>query len=465
MTTSLRQLSEMVRKRKITATSLIEEACDNAVAHSDLDAFICLDRHGALQKAQRIDNELKESSNNWPLAGIPIVVKDNINVRGFQTTAGTPGMNFQAKTSAPIIESLEKAGAIVIGKTNLHELAFGVTSNNAAYGAVRNPWDKSCFPGGSSGGTAVAIAAGIVSAGLGTDTAGSIRLPAALTGIVGFRPSTGCLSTEGIVPSVPAFDTSGPMAANVEDTAYLFEILTGSALPQAKPLNQLRLGLAHPLFNNLSPGVYQAFKAALHSLSSAGTTLIEIDLSSLVSAVLDVGFPIGFHQMKTAMTQFLASYQPNTQLAELVAMIKSNDVKAVYQESVLGPKAPSNADYQTALKKMPGVRDNYLKIIQQHQLDAIVFPTAPIEAQSISTSSNQLELNGKILPTLDTLIHNNATAAVTGAPGISIPIGRGNNGLPVGLELDGVPGADLTLLAIAKEIELQIPPLVSNGLK
>ncbi|AWF81000.1 hypothetical protein BTJ40_09345 [Microbulbifer sp. A4B17] len=458
MTTSLHDLVEMVLTRKISAVSLIEEACDNAVAHSELNAFIRLDRHGALKKAKTIDKQLASDGHRKPLAGIPIAVKDNINVKGMRTTAGTPGINFLPENSAPVVERLEKCGAIVIGKTNLHELAFGVTSNNAAFGAVRNPWDISCFPGGSSGGTAVAVAAGIVAAGLGTDTAGSIRLPAALTGVVGFRPSTGSLSSKGIVPSVPAFDTVGSMTTNVEDTAYLFEVMTGTSLPKYKPINQLRLGLAHPLFDNLSPGVNRSFTAQLKALCDMGVNLVEFDLSPVVTAALEVGFPIGFHQMETAMTHFLSKYQPQTQLEEVVAMIKSDDVKAVYQESVLGPEAPSASTYQTALRRLPVVRETYSEIIKQHQLDAIVFPTAPIEAQPIETSSNQLELNGKTLPTLDTLIYNNVAAPVTGAPGISIPIGAGANGLPVGLELDGTPGADLALLSIAREIERIIAP-------
>ncbi|WP_444894184.1 amidase family protein [Microbulbifer sp. TRSA001] len=453
MTTSLHELVEMVLARKISAVSLIEEACDNAVAHSELNAFICLDRHGALQKAKCIDRELASGSHRRPLAGIPIVVKDNINVKGMHTTAGTLGMNFLPKSSAPVVERLEGCGAIVVGKTNLHELAFGVTSNNAAFGAVRNPWDIAYFPGGSSGGTAVAVAAGIVPAGLGTDTAGSVRLPAALTGIVGFRPSTGSLSSQGVVPSVPAFDTIGPMAVSVEDTIYLFEVMTRGSVPQCKPINQLRLGLAHPLFDNLSPGVNQSFRALISTLIDAGVDLVEVDLSPIVSAALEIGFPVGFHQMRTAMGHFLANYQPQTQLEGLVAMIKSEDVKEVYQESVLGPKAPPDSAYQAALKKLPAVHESYSKIIQQHQLDAIVFPTAPIEAQPLETSSYQLELNRQTLPTLDTLIYNNVSAPVTGAPSISIPIGPGTNGLPVGLEIDGLPGADLALLAVARQIE------------
>ncbi|MCO1336933.1 amidase family protein [Microbulbifer sp. OS29] len=400
MTRSLIKLVEMIHTGKLTATSLVEEACDNAVAHSELNAFISLHRKTALKAAQTIDRQLTKAGHRWPLAGTPLAVKDNIDVKGMNTTAGTLGINYPAKQSAPMVERLQKAGAIVIGKTNLHELAFGVTSNNAAFGAVRNPRDLACFPGGSSGGTAAAIAADIVPAGLGTDTAGSVRLPAALTGTVGLRPTTSRLSCEGVVPSVPAFDTIGPMAQSVADVIYLFEIITGSKLPQSTALNQLRLGIVHPLSDNLSPGVARAFQAALNKLGNAGVGFLEVDLSHIVDASFEVGFPIAFHQMKTAMTRFLAIQQPQTQFEELVAMIKSKDVKAVYRESVMGISAPSNVTYETALKRIPEIRSDYLRMMQKNALDALIFPTAVIEAQPIDTSSNTLELNGQKIPTL-----------------------------------------------------------------
>lgn len=154
------------------------------------------------------------------------MIKDNTNLKGTPTTAGTPGIHFVPTTSAPVAAHLEDANATLIGKTNMHELAFGVTSNNAAFGTVRNAVDPSCFPGGSSGGTATAIAAGIVPGGLGTDTAGSVRVPAALCGIAGFRPTTCSVDQEGVVPSAPTFDVVGPLARDVGDTATLFAVMT-----------------------------------------------------------------------------------------------------------------------------------------------------------------------------------------------------------------------------------------------
>ena len=453
---SIAELTAMVRTGRITAVSLVEVSLEQANANTTLNAFISLDRKRALETARQTDALVAAGGDPGPLCGVPLVIKDNINVAGMRTTAGTPGINFVAKSSAPVVARLQAANAIIIGKTNMHELAFGVTSNNAAFGAVRNPQNPSCFPGGSSGGTAAAISAGIVPAGLGTDTAGSVRLPAALTGIAGLRPTTRCVDPAGIVPSVPSFDVVGPMARDVMDVAYLYGIMTGNPVAARRDVKGLRFGVAKPHCENLSPGVAQAMEATLACLQHAGATLLDVDLSEVVAASFEVGFLIGFHQMKSAMTDFLAQYQPQTQLEEMINQIASKDVKAVYENSVIGEGAPTEADYRTALGRIEGIQREYLRIMQHHNIDAFIFPTAVIEAQSIATSSDTLMINGETAPTLQTYMRNNAATGVCGAPGLTIPIGTGEAGLPVGMELDGRPGGDLELFAIGLGLEAAI---------
>ena len=224
---SAAELVTSIRDKKISAVSAIRAALERAEQLKDLNAFIVLNREGALAAAALVD----AGKTTGALAGLPIVVKDNINTADLPTSAGTPALrNARPGRNAPSLQKLLDAGAIVIGKANMHELAFGITSTNLSSfaGPVKNPYDKSRIPGGSSGGTAAAIAAGIATCGLGSDTGGSTRVPAALTGTVGLRPSVGNGGAERryddanlVVPISHTRDTVGPMGRTVADVALL----------------------------------------------------------------------------------------------------------------------------------------------------------------------------------------------------------------------------------------------------
>jgi mandelamide amidase len=453
MERSVAGLAQMVREGEVTASALVEAALQEAEAKATLNAFITIDGDGARSKAGRVDAVIAAGDDLGPLAGVPIVVKDNINVAGLRTTAGTPGIDFIAETSAPVVARLEAAQAIVVGKTNMHELAFGVTSDNAAFGTVRNAVDPTRYPGGSSGGTATAIAAGIVPAGLGTDTGGSVRLPAALCGVVGFRPTTSHVEQSGVAPSIPTLDVVGPMARNVVDAALLYAVMTDTRVPEHRDPEGLRFGIARPQSAGLSPGVADAFDAAVSRLRRAGATVVDVDLSPIVTACFEIGFPIGFYEMKVSMGAFLAQYQPQTSLDDVVDRIASADVKDVYVNAVIGDGAPTEAAYRDAIGRVGAIRQHYLKILDDQELDAVIFPTAPLEAQPIEESTQTVMLNGETVPILDTYIRNNASTGIYGAPGLSIPIGATDEGLPVGLEMDGRQDRDIDLLSIGLGIE------------
>jgi mandelamide amidase len=453
MERSVAELAKRVRRGSISASALVDAALERADVHAALNAFITIDRDGARSRARRIDGLVAAGDRLGPLAGVPIVVKDNINVAGMTTTAGTRGIGFVAETSAPVVARLEAADAIVIGKTNMHELAFGVTSDNAAFGAVRNAADPARYPGGSSGGTATAVAAGIVPAGLGTDTGGSVRLPAALCGVVGFRPTSGGIDLTGVVPSIPTLDVVGPMGRIVADAALLFAVMADAPMPEQGALSGRRFGVAKPQRDGLSPGVAGAFDAAVSTLRRAGATLVDVDLGPIVTACFQIGFSIGFHEMKTAMVAFLAPYQPQTHLRDVVDKIASEDVKAVYASAVIGENAPTEAAYREAVGWIPEIRRQYLKLLDDNALDAVIFPTAPLEAQRIEEGRQTVVLNGEVVPILDTYMRNEASTGIYGAPGLSLPIGNTSEGLPVGLEIDGRPKGDLELLSIGLGIE------------
>jgi Asp-tRNA(Asn)/Glu-tRNA(Gln) amidotransferase A subunit family amidase len=262
-----------IRSKKVTAVSLVQAALERAEQHRDLNAFIVMNRDRALSRAAKVD----AGEISGALAGLPIVVKDNINTADMPTSAGTPALQHaRPVNTAPSLQKLLDAGAIVIGKTNMHELAFGITSTNLApfAGPVKNPYDKTRIPGGSSGGTSAAVAARIVTCGLGSDTGGSTRVPAALTGTVGLRPSVGNGGAERryhdanlVVPISHTRDTVGPMGRTVADVALLDSVITGTAMAAPAPLRGKRLGIPAIFWNGLDRDVEAVAKAACAKLA------------------------------------------------------------------------------------------------------------------------------------------------------------------------------------------------------
>lgn len=252
-----------IREKKMSAVAAVQAALDRAEQVKHLNALITVNSDGALAAARKVDAAVAAGETLPVLAGLPIVVKDNINTADMPTSGGTPALqNARPKTNAPSLQKLLDAGAIVIGKANLHELAFGITSTNLSSfaGPVKNPHDETRIPGGSSGGTAAAIAAGIVTCGLGTDTGGSTRVPPALTGTVGLRPSVGNGGAQrryhddgAVIPVSHTRDTVGPMGRTVADVALLDSVITGSPMPAAVSLRGKRIGHSRILLGRARP--------------------------------------------------------------------------------------------------------------------------------------------------------------------------------------------------------------------
>lgn len=450
---TIRETVQLVHAGKTEATKLVKKALQRTESEADLNAFICLNARAAIARAARIDAEIATGQSKGPLAGVPIVIKDNINVAGLDTTAGTPGIRYRPDRNALVVNRLLQADAIVLGKANMHELAFGVTSINAAFGAIRNAADQRCFAGGSSGGTATAVAADLCLAGLGSDTAGSVRLPAALCGVVGYRPTTWSTSADGVVPSVPTFDVAGPIARCVEDAALIYSIMTDSLVPEPRSVSSLRIGLASPYILDLAPEVKSAFEHAIDRLRRAGVTLVNVDMAAISENSFDIGFPVGFYEMRRALPRFLQTVQPDTSLEAVVDRIASEDVREVYIRSVLGSDAPTQRAYDEAIARIAMLRTRYREILEAHRLDAIAFPTSPLPALPIEGLVDSVELAGDKMPIMAAFMRNVAPTGVYGAPGLSIPLPKSRRSLPVGLELDGLPDDDLDLLAVGMSIE------------
>jgi len=448
-------LSTLLISGGSNSTALVSDALSRAEQFSGLNAFITLDSEGAVKRAAELDSMRASGKVLGPLHGVPLVIKDNIHVAGMQNTAGTPGLKgFVPTASNEVVNRLVAAGAIVLGKTNLHELAFGITSENAGFGAVKNPYDDSLIPGGSSGGTAVAISAGIVAAGLGTDTGGSVRIPPSLTGIVGFRPSMGRYPSEAVTPISKTRDTIGLLSRTVADLIVLDDVIVpGAGVIAAIPASEIRLGVPRAYFyQNIDAEAAAVVEATLESLTAAGVQLIETEIPDIDELMANSAFPIAFYEVLRDLTAYLEEFDTGVSFEELTAVAASPDVKGVLG-LVSGEGKTSEEVYTAAMRAREQLRKNFAQYFVNQNLDAIIFPTTILPARPIEGSLESVELNGEQVPTLPTYIHNTDPASIAALPGITLPVGLTTSGLPVGMEIDGPEQSDRRLLAIAKTLE------------
>jgi len=432
-------------------------------AHA-LNAFITLDPALVLEAARARDHERHAGAKPGPLFGLPIPVKDSVNTKDYPTTGGTPALrHFRPSQDAPVVAALRGAGALVLGKTNLHELSYGWTSNNLAFGPVRNPYDPSRIPGGSSGGTAAAIAARLAPLGIAEDTEGSIRVPAALCGIAGFRPTTGRYSTRGCVPISPLFDQVGPHARSVADLALFDSVVANDwQRLQAAPLKGLRLGVVRDYwFTDLDPEVERQTELALARLKEAGALIVETQLPGLASLIDLTTDAVQNHDVRIALPAYLKEYGAGVDFDTLVAQA-SPDIQRVFRSDVL----PGGANFVTE-PKYAAARDQYLPALRRLYQDyfartgvaAMVFPTTLVPAPRIGEETT-VDVGGRPLPFDTAVARNIAPGSTAGVPGLVLPVGLTHTGLPVSIEFDAPAGADRALLALGLSAErvLGTPP-------
>ncbi|MBB2928865.1 indoleacetamide hydrolase [Paraburkholderia silvatlantica] len=462
---SATQAVEAIQAGQLKAADYVATLLARAQALSNLNALTVLDVEGALAAAQRIDALGANERARLPLAGLPVVVKDNINTRGLQTSAATPALEgFVPARHAPSVQRLVDAGAILLGKANMHELAFGITSTNLAphAGPVRNPWDPERIPGGSSGGTAAAVAARIVPAGLGTDTGGSTRIPAALCGIVGLRPSVGDGGTQrryhdpqAVVPISHTRDTVGPMGRTVADVALLDAVITGHGPLSPAAVTNLRIGLPAPLWEGLEAALEDVARAALAKLEAAGVTLVPVEMSELLALNDRVSYAIALHEPIEDLAAWLvANRAPAQTVAEVAARIASPDVRAAYDAVLADARG---ADYHGAMTVWrPRLQQLYAQTFAASGLDALLFPTTRLAAVPIDelNGSSRVSIDGAApIDEMEAYLRNTDPASNAGIPGLALPAGLVDARLPVGLELDGPAGGDRRLLAIGLAFE------------
>jgi indoleacetamide hydrolase len=452
------EAANAIRTGETQAEALAEALLARAASHAYLNAFITLDAERVRAAARDADRQRASGASLGKLHGVPLALKDNLDTAEYATTGGTPGLaGNRPKRDAVIVESLLGAGAITLGKCNLHELAYGITNNNAAHGPARNPYAPDRIPGASSGGTGVAVAARIAPGGIGSDTGGSVRIPAALCGIVGLRPTTGRWSQAGVVPISHTRDTPGPMTRSVADCVLLDGIVTGGPTeltPAA--LKGLRIGVPRKHFwDDLDPELEQICESALKRLGEAGVITVDVDMSEEAAIDGEAGFPIALYETVMDLNKYLAEHETGMDYAALVAKVASPDVKGILQ-SLAGAGAVPEEVYRKALQQRSVMQDTYRRHFREHTIAATIFPTTPAPAAKIGEDETFV-LNGKAVPTFVTFIRNTSPGSVGGIPGISLPVGMTKAGLPVGMELSGPPLSDHQLLAIAAAIEPLLP--------
>lgn len=446
------EIAPSLARGSVSPVELIRSVFDQIERlDGELNCYITVLRDAALDQARAAEAEIRRGDYRGPLHGIPVAVKDNIQTAGVRTTAGSKILaDYVPAEDAPVVTRLKTAGAVIVGKTNLHEFGMGATSVNPHYGPSRNPWNPECITGGSSGGSAAAVAAGMCLAALGTDAGGSVRIPSALCGVVGLKQTHGCVPVRGCIGAVkPTVDHIGPIARSVADVALLLRALAGpdpadpttenvpplpSDFSLSGGVSGLRIGVPREHFwNGVDDEVDSLVRAAIDELSRLGAGVEEVtirDHDALRDALsgLDGETPV-YHQewMRTRLHDY------------------GRDVQA----SLLARQFISASDYAIALRARRLLADRYREVFQR--VDVLAMPTVILPAYPIANADGTTALGVPRDPA--PLARNTILANLTGLPAISVPAGFTRSGLPVGLQLMGRAYDEATILRAAAAYE------------
>ncbi|HUT89098.1 MAG TPA: amidase [Thermoguttaceae bacterium] len=445
------EIAAAVRSGTRTARSFVEDALQKAERYQEpFHTFITLTPELAREQADRVDERVRRGSQ-LPLAGVPFAVKDLIDVEGFRTTCGSRAFADRvAGGTATVVQRLLDAGAVLVGKTNMHECAFGFTGENPTFGDCPNPWDPERFSGGSSSGSAVAVALGICPVALGSDTGGSIRLPAALSGIVGLKPTYGRVSRAGVAPLAWSMDHVGPLVRTAQDAALVLEVLAGEdprdetssrepVPPYTRdldePLHGLRIGLPRAgFFDSLEPDVARAVEAASAELASLGAQCVDVTLPYW-DEVLGAHRAIIFSEAASYHQPFLVDRADQY----------SEPVRLQLEAGLLLPAV----DYLKGQRVRRVVRRAWAETFAS--VDLLLTPAS--QAVATRFGAQTVDLPGGPTLLLHAYLGLLLPLNVSGHPAISVPCGFSEDGLPIGMQLVGRPFDEATILRVAHQYQ------------
>jgi indoleacetamide hydrolase len=420
---------------------------DRFVQTKALHAFITIDIR--LERAQRSTGSHERSTPRWLLA-----VKDNIDVAGMPTTGGIDLLAQHIPTqSATVVERLERAEALVIGKTNMDELAYGATGDNHCFGRVAHPADPSRIVGGSSAGSAVAVATAVADAGLGTETGCSVRVPAALCGLFGFRPTTGRYPLDGVLPVSPTRDTIGLMARDLATIRDLDTTITGRPPTPSPDHRTPRLTIPRwPFYALLSPDLLAATQRRLDQLDAAGWELTVADLPPTAHKLhQQCALLIPSYETPPAMNNYLIRAGLSARFADLADNVANPEIAATLKRLRDDP-IPLQKYLWARSHIRPALGRLMRQFFDDHRIDAIMVPTSPITAPVLK-SGNRITVDGNLVSAFDTFLRNTDLSSCLGWPALTIPALHDSNGLPFGMDLQAPPGYDLQLLTLAEHCQ------------
>jgi len=439
---TIEDFGQRLRARTITAQESTEACLQRITADNPrLNAFTLVMADSARRQAREADRDLADGRDRGPLHGVPISIKDLIDIRGTPTTAASRVREGHvADRDAPAISRLRAAGAVLVGKTNLHEFALGTTNEDSAFGPARNPHDPTRSPGGSSGGSAASVAAGMALASIGTDTGGSIRIPAAACGVVGLKPAYGEVPTAGVVPLSHTLDHVGPLAQSVPDAAIVYDALLGlsHAAPPKALARGLSLAVLRPYFCDLLDDEVRAqFEAALELLRSAGAQIDEVEIPHARD--------IASIYLRIAPTEAAAHH------AATLEKIPERYTTPVRERLESGRQISAD-DYVRALSERHILKREVDAALAGH--DALVLPTLPIPAPPIGAAT--VRVAGIDQPVRSLMLRLTQLFNLTGHPAIALPSGATATGLPCSLQLGGAPTEGLLRVAMTCEAQIAI---------
>ena len=446
MRSSISEIAEQLKKRVVSPVELTRGCLERIEKlNSSLNAFITITGESAMSQARQAEEEIHTGRWRGPLHGVPLALKDIIDTAGVRTTAASALFKDRIPSQdAEVVRRLKEAGAVLLGKQNLHEFAYGASSIVSHYGEVHNPWNQAYVAGGSSSGSAAAVAAGLGYGAIGTDTAGSIREPAAFCGVVGLKPTYGRVSARGVIPLSWSLDHVGPIAATVSDVAVILHGIAGfdagdvasADMPVADYVgelggrpNGLRVGLPQAyFFEGLDTEIESAVKQALSVLATLGADIREIKLDVPTDRTVQSAESYAYHEDHVARTPEL--YQGQT----LPRIQAGAEISA--------------ADYIHGRRELEKARREIAKVFEN--VDVFITPTTPVPPPTIAELKENPD---QLRPTEILLLRNTRPVNVWGLPAISVPCGFTSSGLPIGLQIVGPHWGEALILQVAQSYE------------